>query len=682
MKWGAAFAILVAVGALPMAVPGVPAQAPGEFTMTDPEGDVGIIVTGEAGVGAPLFEQADILRVTAGEEGPDRLELRILFKKLLNPTFADDNYRDLRVEWKMGMVEYHAQVSFRGLRATPVLATGSFCRATVQAFECWNLLAEARAATNEILVWIPKVASNAQQGDRVASNTISAGAILESVEVSGSVQYRGNGGFASDRVPNTGTSPKWEVRTDPPAGPIVFEFARPGRTSYPDATLATSGPTLVPVVVKNLGPSKRLVNISAVLAPDEIASHWKVRAPQLIAVPGGQSRAFNVVVEAAGSAVHGELGDLLIMGRMLGFPSESAFLRLRAHGANLPTPERPTLYLQASNSYTGVQCYVGCVFPETWLNALENDPRAQKDAYFEAPPNYYRHTPQGGGWGLGVSGNLDTPLAADLVLRPESKAKVTVGVSLRVGAEITMEAKFRGQASFVGMGTHTKQVPAGSTEVSFEFPVTATSIPANDTSIGLALRFGSQDPAFNANEAGFRVHISKTRIELPLAPAPPDPFAVAKTNALLLQLKGDRSDLVNPGKSHAFRFLVVNQDDVSQRTHLEMTLRNATGEIQPAADFDLPPGESASVAAIVRAPDNAPENARIEATLTATTTEGARVQANVSLTVTRGAEISDEASAYTADPDSNSYVVRSKGNSPLPVGIVLLGIMAAVWRRR
>lgn len=534
--------------------------------------------------------------------------------------------------------------------------------------------------------------------------------------------------FFSDRLPDTGNAPRnYVFQTDAANGRIRLALAASNATAeatpsdygYPGGPPGSGGsskpkdsggvgvvpgvPTLVPLRVENHNAGKRLINLTTRIDDKTpgLATKWSFQIVPTIAVPSGDDRVINLIVDASSSVRHRETVNVTVLGRSLGFPSELAAIRIQLVASVPPGPDANVLHFHGTGMESGTAGRTICTTMvtffcevDTWLNTLEPDPTSTMETGIVMDQSYSGNS----GESFALRFDLDTPLATDLFLDVDEPIDATLAVTSPISSTGTVTLEVLAGHRLVGTASLTGEFkPDSKFTLTFLPLVDAKHILATE---GLVARVLADVPLGQGGAAGLTglTFVPKdSRLELPLVR---DPNAVAFGALPLgpafvtLHALSDLEEFLNPGRTKIFNATVTNEgvqvDNVTLQPIVDLDGKAPgwTVSIKPGNKFRLNPGESAKVGVLIHAPFGAKEGDQFPVVLNASSGIDARAftQLRYTAVITTNLDIPDEAGGYVVDPESASKldVPAGKGTPGLPAGLLALTLLAgaAFLRRR
>ncbi|HLE48189.1 MAG TPA: hypothetical protein VI818_07830 [Candidatus Thermoplasmatota archaeon] len=719
-------AFLVVLLLVSAGVPGVAAQSSStgggnEFTKEDGTGDVGLrggpSSGGPGGIpSSPVTDSFDLLSLRIYGEDLEGFHIDVKVKSLKrSPGYVWGNQRystDFRLEG--GTTSYFLEWAPLGYSRfdgndTPTMGTRFCVRNQGDNYGCnrQRALGGADYAQNVLTAYIPKrslMGLDPVQGGKEAAAPIllGPGSILGQFVV----RAYSDSYFLEDRLPDSGATGPYIFQQAAANGRVGLALHKGNETKeenpfdyyanqymtdagdFPRVAAEPGNSTRVEVAVTNRNGGKRLLNLDASIEGADTKGRWEVRIAPSVQVPGNETRVVNLIVITNDKVQHRDTALVHVVAKSAGYPDEIGALTLRLVSSAPLSLSHPTFYLHGAQRAQQVWEQGFCSTPlpffgscqdQVWMNTLEVDPTGKADASgfrayneWNGQQNAYRY-----------EFKSDTKLTRDLVLDPRQPIKANIKVR---APNVAGSLEFGLQAGARSLGQVSVAVPAGSGSPQ-DVPV--TFLPLSDASrvpvgtelrVRVALRFPVQGMATPPAIFGQGSFITLPAIEDPQAPpAPP----VALGDAFLsLSLKTDAEEFMNPGKSKAYRIVIVNEGNLTDdvRTLANITEGGCGAAIRPGDQFRLEAGDSVRLDVLVRVADDAKEGSQCKTEFTAISGVDPAFRARLILTTiaTTGADFEDEAANYTADEDARGKLRGSRTDSSTPAPGLLLVAAAAL----
>jgi hypothetical protein len=717
-------------------VPPAGAQSQGLFTLDDAPGDVEVRPASIVGVAAPASgpdaDAVDIRTFAVASESPQSIVMEIHVTSLAafeQMSVGESFYFEVSFQITGSPITYYAAAYFdqRASANSNGLAepqSVSLCIST-SGGSCYRQSASAYldVPQNKLVFEIPKLSllglqtigrSTREPMPQGVPTALPAGTVIQGWWVRAEHTAFGNFGFGGyfnyrDLAPNQAPSSNPFLLTQPAANTIIklsaattVEVSEPFGDGNQAATPMTVAirpgtGTSVPVVIKNTGESKRLLNLSATFPGAEAQGKFTAKLVKAIEVPGGDERIVSVLVNATTAVQHRELATLEVRAAAIGHSDEIGFLAMRIQGSAPPSPTQNTLYFHAKD-LSDDDVHI-CIFfcpnmRSMWLNTLAEDETADLDATgitdvrgfsfpFISDNNLFR-----------TSFILDTPTAEDLFFDPMQPTRATLSFSSRVPftgvARIDLFAGpvgsvCNGQSScndvLIGTGSadFTAESAPKSVEISFAIDPGQKRIQAPSTLRAQVRLMSENYPQSTANGLeGVTFYPKDSHIVLPLVKGQVE--SKSSGTSLLGVYTKDKEIFLNPGKGRAVSLLVVNEATEGDKVALNASasLEGWKVTIHPASKYNLEAGKSANITVLISAPEGAKENDAAQISIQAKSVNDETRATTVFLTArtTRTVEIADESNSFKVDAEAAAQAaVDEGGKSP---GLGALGLAAAL----
>ncbi len=417
--------------------------------------------------------------------------------------------------------------------------------------------------------------------------------------------------------------------------------------------------------------AKRLVQLEYSLQGPG-AGKYHVTGPATVNLPAGETRAFNIALDAAPDASTVDEATLILQGASVGHPEEVAYLKLGLLPGALLGPSSNVLYLHDVHwanfvdAAPEVTCN-GIVFgtcDEGVLSPLQGDPKWSDDrrihGYRDFGPGTFTNT-----FWIYSPDRLSAPVnfADDGTIETVLKLVPPTAVT---GARI--EAHFawwdgEDYETFFGAQT-TSDLQTAGTAVTLTGPAQlgGEKFLSAGTGFTLYVRIAGQlSPTFAAawGAGGIEIVPVESQIRLPLIDLPEELRNDVLPSPFQLLTQGDHDDYVNPGEARLYNVSVLNQDLLAHRLQLSNVIDHSgwVAEVLPGTTYDLASGDLITVGVLVHAPTDAREGDSAVVRLNATDENGNSISILLNTTATAGVDLPDDAGRFRADADTEDKVI-------------------------
>lgn len=470
-------------------------------------------------------------------------------------------------------------------------------------------------------------------------------------------------------------------------------------------TVAPGKSSRLTLTIFNDQESKRLVNLSVEFA-DEDDTRWIGQIAPTIEVRAHSERSVNLFVRPGPDFVHGGESVAHVRAVSVGHPDEAGAVRVPLKASVPPSVESPVLYTHVAS--VGVRgtldenrwcngpaegLYPACNNAYTyWMNTSPTDPEADRDD--QVPLSQFVLTQPGTTRLMQVAFGMDAGLVFPLTLDANRLATLQLAFSARTSIDVEITAHLgltktddcnRSCPDFVGMGSATKTGTIGPSRetIDLEIPLNPDfgRVAPEDGRFVLILRVDTADETATLSLAeNAHFHPSESAVELPIVAGD----LSDSPSFIGLYPEGDVEEFVNPDKTKLFEAVLANEGVekklIAVETHIDGSGWKA--ELLPADKYALEPGQTARLAALVTAPQDAAEGTSATITLDAYNLERPedRRQLTLRATVTQGVEIADERDGYEPDADTleKVYAADEGADSPNLPGAALIFVLAGL----
>lgn len=474
--------------------------------------------------------------------------------------------------------------------------------------------------------------------------------------------------------------------------------------SLKGAVSVTPGlPTPVPLRIVNDNAGKRLVDLSARLEDPNEAAKWGLQIVPTVAVPGGDHRVVNLIVNASAGLKHRDAVNVTVLGRSLGFSGELGAIRLTLVAAVPPGPDSRTLYFHARDAgQNGLLDETGCDYPiffcslDLWLNTLPDDPLSTLN---DGIPMDMRSFISGSAEiEYGRTFTTDTPIGRDLLFDLDRPIEAALAFNAPAGFAGNLAVDVLAGATYVGSASTNAQFEPGQpVQVSFLPLPEAEKLTSADGSLQLRIRVTIPMAGAGAATAVKNLELApaKSSLSLPIIRDPRGELisAVPLGPAFVtLQALGDPEEFVNPGRTKIFNATITNEGVQADEVGLTLQSDDPTWAVSviPGTRFVLQPGESAKVGFLLSAPTTAQEGDQMHLLVNATSRHGGDAtlsQLRLTAVVTTNIDIPDERGGFVVDEETAKKLAagEAKKSPGLPWAGLLVAILVGllvVSRRR
>lgn len=428
--------------------------------------------------------------------------------------------------------------------------------------------------------------------------------------------------------------------------------------NLPAYAIESGGKRGVPVRLTNDHDQDRPMRLDARISAGFVG--WEAGVVPLLTAPAKSGSSdgnltLTVIVTTPTAAKHKDCATVRVRAFDADDPTRFAETNFNVIAVEPLSPEHSTLYFHLSRSANM------CTHYDTrWWNTLEDDPDDWDTtlAFTSCARSPTAAIPIGGE-SMGVYAGMDVAPFNDLILNTSAVGgfvRLTLILqsgSLSGAADLQASLVRCDPPAYQNVGEASVRVTVGKdpTPVTIDIPIAfrretrAEGDPSVRLKAGcnLGIRLG-YSPADSTAPSSMIWHPQGTKLELPIfATEARSQLGVGDNGGLVsLARRGEFQTNVNPGKSFAFEFNLLNEGLSTDVVDVEATITSPRGDwsaaVSGGASLQMAPGESQTVRVVVRVPEAATENeaASFTALATSRTDPTATSSLTHTLLVTRG----------------------------------------------